>query len=153
MAHELVRRDPLHDLFGLHEDFDHVFRDFFRGFGRGVPARWADEGAWAPTADVEETEDGYVVTCDVPGLTAKDVNIALTDNVLAISGERKSESTEKKKGQVLAERRYGSFSRSFLLPATVDAEKIKAAYKNGVLTVSLPKRAETKPKSIEIKVE
>jgi HSP20 family protein len=92
-----------------------------------------------------------VIKAEVPGMEAKDIDISLAGDVLTIKGEKKSEREEKKENYHLVERTYGSFSRSLKLPSAVDADKIEASYKQGVLTVSCPKKEEVKPKAIEIK--
>jgi len=143
MAQELIRYSPLRNLVSWHKEFDDLFSDFFG-------AR-TDNGAWAPAVDIEEQEDGYTVTADVPGLAQKDVKVTLQDNVLTLHGERKAETSEKKRGTHRIERTYGAFSRSFALPSAVDAEKVKAEYKDGVVTVTIPKQEEEKPREIEVK--
>ena len=92
-----------------------------------------------------------VVKAEVPGIDAKDINISVTGDVLTIKGEKKSEREEKEENYHLVERSYGSFSRSLVLPAAVDLDKIEAKYDKGVLTVTCPKKEEVKPKAIEIK--
>jgi HSP20 family protein len=91
------------------------------------------------------------VKAEVPGIDAKDINISVTGEVLTIKGEKKSEREEKEENYHLVERSYGSFSRSLVLPAAVDLDKIEAKYDKGVLTVTCPKKEEVKPKAIEIK--
>ncbi len=103
--------------------------------------------------DIEETEEAFVLTADVPGLAQKDVRITIHDNVLTLQGERREEKTEKRRGAHRTERLYGTFVRSFPLPSSVDAGNARATYRDGVLTVNLPKREEAKPRQIEVKVE
>jgi HSP20 family protein len=110
-------------------------------------------GAWTPAVSVEETDEVISLIAEVPGLTLDDLTVELENNVLTLSGE-KSEAREEDIEDLrlhLAERRYGSFSRSFTLPRTVDAEKIDARLENGILTVSLPKAAEAKARVIKVK--
>jgi HSP20 family protein len=146
----LVRFNPLGGVVSLQDEVNDLFRDFFRG----VDTLGAANGReWAPAVDIEETEDSFVVTADVPGMTQKDIKITLNDGVLTLSGERKQEKTDKKRGSHRVERFHGMFTRSFALPTSVDAEKVKATYREGVLSVNLPKREEAKPKQIEVKVE
>ena len=111
------------------------------------------EGAWSPSVDVYQTEDKIVVKADVPGLEKKDFDIAVVNNHLTIKGERKHENEVKDEDYHRIERVYGTFERSFGLPATVDTEKIEAKYKDGVLEVTLPKKEEAKPKQIAVKVK
>jgi len=127
---------------------DRLWDDFF---GPGRKALRPLEMEWAPAVDVSETADQVVIKAEVPGMEAKDIDISLAGDVLTIKGEKKSEREEKKENYHLVERTYGSFSRSLKLPTAVDADKIEASYKQGVLTVSCPKKEEVKPKAIEIK--
>jgi len=121
----------------------------FRG-GRDLNIKGAD---WAPRADISETDDSFSVNVEVPGIKREDVKISLEDHVLNISGENKLEKEEKGKKFHRIERYYGSFSRSFTLPENVDEEKIEAGFKDGLLTLTIPKTEIKKPKSIEIKVK
>ncbi|MEJ2052311.1 MAG: Hsp20/alpha crystallin family protein [Calditrichaceae bacterium] len=106
-----------------------------------------------PMVNVEETENEYLISAELPGMEKKDINISLDNNVLSISGEKKQEEKSEGKNYHRVERSYGKFYRSFELPNTVDREKIDANYKNGVLNVSLPKAEEAKPKQIEVKIK
>lgn len=107
---------------------------------------------WAPLVDVIEDEKEYLVKAELPEVKKEDVKIAVQDDVLTMSGERMQEKEEKGKKFHRIERAYGSFSRSFTLPEDADASKITADFKNGVLTVHLPKSERAKPKSIEVKI-
>ena len=107
---------------------------------------------WAPAVDIYETENDLVLKADLPEVAEKDIDIRVENNMLTIRGERKFEESVKEDNYLRVERAYGSFSRSFSLPNTVDTESIKANYKDGVLTVELPKRAESKPKQVKINV-
>ncbi len=109
-----------------------------------------DSTVWSPRIDVEENENEYQVYADVPGLNKKDVSISLEDGVLTIKGERKREEKKEEQNKSYMERNYGNFSRSFTLPTKVDENKIAANLKDGVLSVSLPKAEETKPREIAI---
>jgi HSP20 family protein len=128
------------------------FGDFFEGF---FPTRWW--GRWTPrgelTLDVRESDDDIVVTTEVPGVDAKDIDISVHGDVLSIRGEKKEEKEEKKRNYRRAERWYGSFARSVTLPASVDQAHIKAKCKDGVLTITLPKKEEEKKKSIKVDIE
>jgi HSP20 family protein len=142
----LVRWDPARELAGLEVDrLNRMFNEFYNeGFGRG----------WVPAVDVYETDDREVVIkAEVPDLKREDINVTFENNVLTLKGERKVEDVTKRDNFQRMERRYGSFSRSFTLPATVDATRISASYKDGVLTVRLPQREEAKPKQIAVNVE
>jgi len=107
---------------------------------------------WAPSVDIYETENELVLKADLPDINEKDIDVRIENNMLTIRGERKFEQKVKEENYLRIERSYGSFSRSFSLPATVNAEAIKAEYKNGVLTVAVPKRAEAKPKLVKVNV-
>ncbi|HSY59226.1 MAG TPA: Hsp20/alpha crystallin family protein [Terriglobales bacterium] len=125
-----------------------------RLFERTLPTRGDNSAltAWTPSVDVYETENELVIKADLPDLNEKDLDIRVENNTLTIRGERKFEQTVKEDNYLRIERNYGSFSRSFGLPSTVNTEAIKAEYKNGVLTVELPKSAESKPKQIKVNV-
>lgn len=107
--------------------------------------------AFTPACDVEETETHFLVSLDVPGVPKDAIKLELKDRQLLISGERKQERTEKSEGRVFTEKTYGSFQRAFELGDSVDASKIEAAYKDGVLKVLIPKAEETKPRTISVK--
>jgi HSP20 family protein len=107
---------------------------------------------WLPPMDLVETEDDFVLRADLPGVSEGDVNIELEDNVLTISGQRKSEHEERKEGFHRVERAYGSFARSLTLPEGVNAEAIKAGFDRGVLEVRIPKPEERKPRKVAISV-
>lgn len=107
--------------------------------------------SWMPRMDIVEAEEGFRILADLPGMSRDDIDITFEDGVLTISGERKVVTGEKKESLHLNERVYGKFSRSFTLGGSIHAEKISAAFKDGVLTISLPKAEEARPKKIEIK--
>ena len=115
-------------------------------FGR--PAR---RGQLLPAIDVSEDDGNYVVTAELPGVKREDVNVELEEDVLTIRGEKRSEREEKKEKRRFVERSYGTFSRSFTLPANADPERVSAAFKDGVLTVTIGKRPEAKPRVVDIK--
>ncbi|MBN1411920.1 MAG: Hsp20/alpha crystallin family protein [Spirochaetales bacterium] len=108
-------------------------------------------GACLPRVDVKETGDNYVLEADLPGLTEKDIEVRVDNGVLILSSARKEEKEEKKDNYLIKERRETSFSRSFVLPKNTDRDNIDAKYANGVLTLTIPKTEEAKPKSIEVK--
>jgi len=145
----LVRWDPFNDLFKIQDQMNRVFEDYTNRRQREK----ALDATWAPAVDVYEDTERFVIKAELPEISAKDVDIRLENNVLKISGERKLERDEKKDQYHTIERFYGRFSRSFTLPDTVDQEKISAETKDGVLTISLPKKPETKPRAIQIKVK
>jgi HSP20 family protein len=109
--------------------------------------------AWAPAVDIYETEHSLVVKADLPDIKPEELDIRVENNILTIRGERKFEKKVNEDNYLRVERSYGSFSRSFSLANTVNTEAIQADYKNGVLTLSIPKREEAKPKQIKVRVE
>ena len=129
-------------------DIERLFDDFFTRspFGGSF-----EKGDWMPSVDLSENEKEITIHAEIPGMEVKDIDISLNGRVLTIKGERKQEQEEKEKNYHCIERRYGSFSRSFELPADVDSNKVKAEYKDGVLKLNLPKTKEQSVKKIEIK--
>lgn len=130
---------------------DSMIDKFFRG---GV----VDDGSffptvWTPAVDVAEHEDTYVVNVELPGISKGDVKITMQGNILTIEGEKKAEKEEKEKNYHRVERSYGSFRRSFRLSSTVNSDKVDAQYKDGILTISLPKAEEARRKQIEVEVK
>ena len=107
---------------------------------------------WSPAVDIYETDNELVVQADLPEVNSKDIDVRVENQTLTISGERKFEESKQQKGYHRIERSYGQFARSFAVPATFDTEKIAAEYKNGVLTVSLPKKEAAKPRQIKVEV-
>jgi len=105
---------------------------------------------WMPPVDIQETPEAYRLTAELPGLTKDDINITLENNVLRLSGERKFEKDVKKEGYHRIERTYGSFARAFTLPTQVNNEKVEAAFENGLLTITVPKAEQAKPRKIAI---
>ncbi|MBZ5624759.1 MAG: Hsp20/alpha crystallin family protein [Acidobacteriia bacterium] len=108
---------------------------------------------WSPTVDIYETEDELVLKADVPDVDLKDIDVHVENQTLTISGQRKFEQQEKGKGYHRIERSYGNFVRSFAVPNSFDTEKIGASYKNGVLSVTLPKKEAAKPRQIKVEVQ
>jgi HSP20 family protein len=146
----LIRLEPARELNTLQNEMNRLFNTFFEAplpNGGNVGQR-----RWLPPMDLAETEEEFVLRADLPGLAEKDVGIELEDNVLTISGERKSEHEERKEGLHRVERAYGSFSRSLTLPEGVNPEAIKANFDRGVLEVRIPKPEERKPRKVEISV-
>ncbi len=125
-----------------------------RMFGEGVGHAGEESNLtpWAPAVDIYETENELVVKADLPDVDPQNLDIRVENNILTIRGERKFENKVKEENYLRIERAYGSFSRSFSLANSVNSEAIKADYQNGVLTLSLPKREEAKPKQIKVTV-
>ncbi len=106
--------------------------------------------AWAPALDVHEDKDGYTIRVELPGMKREDIEVSLQDGALVISGERKTETLKEDTEVHRQERYFGRFSRALTLPTAVSGDKVKAAYKDGILTVNLPKAEEAKPKQIAV---
>jgi len=137
-------RDPFLSLSG---DFDQLFR----GFLNGSRLEALERESFAPRTNVTEDEKILTVTVELPGVDEKDVELTLEDGVLTIQGEKKSEFRDEKESFYCSERVYGSFRRSLSLPADVDGDKARASYEKGVLTVTLPKSAKSRKKTIPFK--
>jgi HSP20 family protein len=147
----------------LRTEMERLFDRFTSGFGlpsigRMLEAAPSWQAAWplsdgVPAVDVTETATAYKITAELPGMTEKDIEVAVTDDTLTIKGEKREEHEEKGENRYLSERSYGAFQRSFVLPRGVDREKLEASFANGVLTVTLPKtpEAQKKEKKIEVK--
>jgi HSP20 family protein len=135
--------------------------DFFRNFAPGMLGRWRlpaelqpKEFQWSPAADISETDKEYLVKAELPGVKREDVKVRLDNGVLTIEGERKLEKEDKNEKSHRVERFHGTFCRSFSLPEDADVAQVSADSKDGVLSVHIPKvKTETKPKSVEIKVQ
>ena len=143
----LIRWDPFRELEGIQARLNRLFPE--------MPARTEDESlfaAWNPAVDIQETDNEFVLKADLPDVKKDDVKVELVNGVLTVEGERKQEKEEKGKRFHRVERAYGKFVRHFTLPTDVDAANVKAEFKDGVLTVHLPKAATVKPKAIEVKV-
>ena len=144
----VVQYAPFRGLSTLQDQVNRLFNEsIVRGHG--------EESAittWAPAVDIYETPNELVVKADLPEVEEKDIDIRVENNLLTIRGERKFEKSVSEDNYLRVERTYGSFSRSFSLPNTVNAEAIHAEYKNGVLTVNLPKREESKPRQVKVSV-
>jgi HSP20 family protein len=139
---ELSPWAPLRDLEG---QFNRLFGELARDYD-------LFERGWTPAVDVKENDQEYTLEADLPGLKKEEIDISVLDNVITLKGERKHETETKEKDYHRVERRYGSFARSFEIPGGFDADKISAHFDSGVLKVTLPKREDTKPKQIEVKV-
>jgi len=144
----IVRYQPFQGLSTLHDQVNRLFNEtLFRGQGEDSAIT-----TWAPSVDIYETPNELVVKADLPDVAEKDIDIRVENNLLTIRGERKFEKNVSEDNYLRVERTYGAFSRSFSLPNTVNAETIGAEYKNGVLTVTLPKREESKPRQVKVTV-
>ena len=144
----LVRWDPWRDMDDVP---DRYTREIWRPRGTGQEV--VKGGDWSPRVDISETEGEFVIKVEIPEIKKEDVKVSVDNGVLCIGGERKQEKEDKGKKFHRVERYYGSFSRSFTLPDNVDATKIRASFKDGMLDLSLPKTKESKPKALEVKIE
>jgi len=146
----IVRWDPFRDLAEVQERVNRVLGEFYGGRGQDDVMR---RGTWIPPVDIYEgPTHEMVIKAELPDIRREDIDIRVEDNTLTISGEKKVEEEVKQEQFHRVERAYGTFTRSFSLPATIDTEKVSADYKNGVLTIKLPLREEAKPKQIQVKV-
>src|SRR5215475_14304649 len=142
----LNRWEPFRSNVGLESQVNRMFSELF---GRTQESNLT---TWAPSVDIFENEHELVVKADLPDVKPEDLDIRVENNILTIRGERKFEKKVDEKNYLRMERSYGSFARSFSLSNTVNSEAIKADYKDGVLTLTIPKREEAKPKQIKVNV-
>ena len=146
----ITRFDPFRDLAVLQDRMNRLFADSYQG--RSGDEALLNRGAWTPAVDIYEIDGGLVLKAELPDVNRDDIEVNVENNTLTLRGERKFAQEVKQEAFHRIERSYGSFVRQFSLPATVDATKIAAEYKNGVLTVTLPVREEAKPRSVKINV-
>ena len=144
----IARLDQSRGYTALQEQVNRLFENTFTHDRSGQ----ADLATWAPSVDIYETENELVVKADLPGIQEKDIDVRFLNDTLTMRGDRKFEKDVNEDDYLRIERAYGSFTRSFTLPNTVNAEGIRADYHNGVLTVRMSKREESKPKQIKISV-
>lgn len=145
----LVRWNPYGEFQSLAERMNRLMNEAFRGFGEGESELGS---GWYPVVDIYEKGDDLILEAELPGLKKEDIEIRVENNLLTLRGQREREQEVKKDGYVRTERAYGSFTRSFTLPTTVAMDKINATYRDGVLTLTLPRAEEAKPKQIPVKV-
>ncbi len=144
----LVRWNPLKEVPVLQNRINRLFEDFFPDtFMEGTKDM---AGVWNPVVDIYDTQDTTVIKADLPGLKKEDITINIEGDVLTLTGERNHDEEVKKENYYRRERAYGLFKREFTLPSTVDHEKIKADFKDGVLKIEIPKPEEKKPKTITV---
>ena len=145
----IVGWEPFRDLMTTQREFDRLFKEAFSPiFGEGE----LSTRTWAPPVDIYENENDIVLKAELPGVEPRDVEVRVEDSTLYLKGERKFEKETKEENYHRVERSYGSFARSFSLPHSISADQGKAEYKDGLLTLTLPKREEAKPKTIKIDV-
>ena len=142
----LIRFEPMREMITLREAMDRLFNDAF------TPSAFSG-GLQLPAVDLYQTDDEVVVTASLPGLKSDDVQITVTGEMLTLKGEFKQKDEVKEKAYHLREQRYGAFERTFALPTEVVSDKAKAEFENGILTITLPKAEEVKPKMITVKAK
>ena len=147
MSSFITRFDPFRDLAQLQDRVNRIFQESASSREEGF-----NTTSFVPPVDIYETEQNIVLKVEAPGLDQKDLDIRIENNTITIRGERKFEKETKEENYHRVERRYGSFQRSFGLPQTVNTENVTADYENGILKVTLAKRAEAKPKQIKVNV-
>ena len=143
----LVRWNPMRDMRSLRNEMNRLFEEAFDEMPLN---RWQTSTNWGLAVDVSENDEVFLITASVPGVNPDDIEITISDNVLTIKGEFKSEETIEEEKYHLRERRYGSFGRSLTLPVAVNADEVDASYENGVLKLEVPKADEVKPRRIQI---
>ncbi len=145
----LTRWEPFREFSTLQDRMNRLFRESFSEAGRDESLTTS---SFAPAVDVYEDEHKVTLKIEVPGIDEKDIDVRVENNTLTVHGERKIEKEEKEENYRRVERQYGSFTRTFTLPTTVDTDHVQANYDKGVLKIALPKKAEAKPKQIKIAV-
>jgi len=145
----LARWRPMRGFLDIREELDRLFDDLMSTSELGYPAA----GTWSPRVDVSETDDEIIVSAELPGIDREDIKVNVEDNVLTFSGEKKQEKETKKRNYHRIERSYGSFHRSFTLPTKIESDRVKATFKDGVLTIHLPKADEAKTRQIPVEVK
>jgi HSP20 family protein len=151
MAWELMNSHPFKGMEKVRSEMDRLMDTFL--FGVPQTRDFSEETEWLPAVDVAETKHEIVVSVEAPGMDPEAFDISMSEGTLTIRGEKKQDRVEKEENYHLTERRYGTFTRSIMLPQEVESDKIRVAYKNGVLTVTVPKSEGTKGKEIKIKIE
>jgi HSP20 family protein len=153
MVKDIKKQERSVTLWQPFREMEELGKRFEDWYGRPfLPALWrrAEPDGWWPAIDVVEKDDKYTVKVELPGVKEEDIDVSVAGDMLTISGEKRAESEEKKKGYYYSESSYGSFSRSVTIPSTVNASKIDASFEQGVLEITLPKAPEVKPKKIKV---
>ena len=145
----LTRWEPFREFATLQDRMNRLFRESYNDAGQDESLTTS---RFAPAVDVYEDEHQVTLKIEVPGIEEKDIDVRVENNTLTVQGERKIEKEEKEENYRRVERQYGNFTRTFTLPQTVDSEKVSANYDKGVLKITLPKRAEAKPKQIKVNI-
>ena len=147
---DLTRWEPVKEMMTLRDAMDKLFED---SFVRPSTLLWPGLGRGELPVDMYQTATDVVVKASIPGLKPDEVDISITGDTLTIKGEHKEEKEAKEQDYLYKERRYGTFSRSLIIPVSVKADKAEASFENGVLTITLPKAEESKPKQIKVKAK
>jgi HSP20 family protein len=150
MANEIARWEPFNEMVSLRDAVSHLFEDAFIRPAWPLPF---EGSAWSMPVDVIETQDNVIVKAAVPGVKPEELDISITGDTLTIKGETKAEEKFEEGSYLRKERRFGAFQRTLTLSVNVVADKAKAEFENGVLTLTLPKAEEAKPKSIKVKIK
>ncbi len=147
----MVRWNPYRNMWHINHELENILEDFAWPFSlRRHGEEEGGDSPWLPAVDLSETKEGYVIKAELPGVSKEDVKVTVAEDVLTIAGEKKTEQETKNENLHRSERTYGSFSRSFRLPGPVNSDKIHAEYRNGVLTLNVPKAESAKPREIQI---
>lgn len=146
----LIRWDPFREMSSLQERMNRLFSEVLARSPIGEEE--ISRGAWVPAVDIFETPESIVLKAELPGITKDDIFVEVKDNTLSLKGEKKFEKEVKEEHYHRVERSYGSFQRAFTLPSTVQQDKVKAKFKDGILEIVLPKVEEAKPKQIKVEV-
>ena len=151
----LVKWNPARELLNVEREFNKLFNTFNSrfGFDESTMNEELENAVWSPLTDISENKDQYILKLDLPGVSKENLKLNFHDGELIISGERKQEKEDKDSKYHRIERTYGKYYRSFTLPQTIQADKINAEFKDGQLTITVPKSEEAKPKELEIKVK
>ncbi len=139
------------ELAGVQDEFERMFRNFLGSGVAGGESAPATAGAWSPALDVEENEDAFVLHVELPGIEPEDVEVSLEENVLTVTGERRFYEERETEGFRRIERRFGRFHRAVRLPDRVDPDRVEANYNNGLLSVTVPKAEEARPRRIQVR--
>jgi len=148
MRNKITKWEPLDELQDIRDYFDQTFSSRFSPFKRMLK-----RGIWSPTIDLYDQKDRLVIKVELPGIKKEDVKITVEEDTLTIKGECKKEEEVSEKDYYFQERAYGSFSRTITLPASVEKDKVHAAYKDGIMTIDIPKSKEAQTHEVEVEVE